>query len=118
MAYTRFNLKGYLKTDYGRLPPSDTYIYGGYSGLQCCACRLKPVTYTDEQLDWRDEQRKRFNLPLIDRTIKHYWWGDFTTTSRRAMLKHIKRHRKAGHAVPKSASSRIWREYKAIGDEY
>jgi hypothetical protein len=118
MAYTRFNIGGYRKSWFGNIPPSDTYIYGGHEGLICCSCRLMPIEYTEENFDRWDETRKRLNLPLVDRSVRHVWWGDFVTTSRCAMLKHMKRHRKAGHAIPKSAYKRLWREYKAIGDEY
>jgi hypothetical protein len=42
----------------------------------------------------------------------------FATNSRREMLKHIRRHRKAGHAVPRAAWRRLVREIRRDGDEY
>lgn len=124
MAYTRFSGKKYTKGGWvGNIPPSETYIMGSFYALECLCCRLLPkVKAPDEFLDRHDETRRQFNakhdahLPMVKRP--YYMWDTFHTNSRRAMLKHIRQHRKAGHAVPRAAWRRLVREIRTQGDEY
>jgi len=124
MAYTRFTGKKYIRGGWGgNVPPSQTYIMGGIHSLECLCCRLLPkVQARDDLLDMHDARRRRFNeehgtnFPMVTRP--YYFWDTFHTNSRRAMLKHIRQHRKAGHAVPRSAWRRLVREIRTVGDEY
>lgn len=105
MSYARFGGKKYRKYDRGlRFPPSEVYVFGTYKNremtevhLECCACRVIGKQYTSEE---------------------RWYWGSFCTQSRWEMLRHLKRHRKRGDAVPRRAVSRLLREIRREGDEY
>jgi hypothetical protein len=90
MAYARRN-SGIKPFGYKR-ERSDVYVFGSISGvLECCACRLRP---------------------------EGDWFGFFYTKSRSEMVKHLQEHRQIGHKVPWSATRRLKREIRQIGDDF
>lgn len=71
---------------------SDVYVFGSVFGfLECCACRLRP---------------------------EGNWYNTFSTQSRSEMVKHLQEHRQIGHKVPWSATRRLKREIRQIGDDF
>lgn len=98
MSYARFNGKSWFKYDRGwRIPPSEVYVFGSRRALECCACRVLGKVYLSDE---------------------RWYWDSFETNNRWEMLRHLKRHRKRGHAVPRAAVSRLLREIRQIGDIY
>lgn len=89
MAYARRN-SGIKPFGYKR-ERSDVYVFGGSKGLECMACRLLP---------------------------SGEWFSAFFTTSRSEMVKHLQEHRQVGQKVPWSASRRLKREIRKVGDTY
>jgi hypothetical protein len=67
---------------------SDVYVYPGAEGLVCCACRLEAEL------------------------------KDFTTTTRTAMIHHLREHAARGHKVPSKVFRRLEEELTNIGDLY
>lgn len=135
MAYARFGGRKWVKYYPGcRFEPSEVYIYGDRTHLNCVSCRISPQKPTDEFWESRERYVAKLNqmadengypedhwlrLPPVDRTdLSVLWFDTFTTNSRRAMMRHLRRHRKAGHAVPKHTLKRLEREIRREGDEY
>lgn len=99
LSYARFTGRRYKKYYRGpRFEPSEVYVFGTYKSrdseelvLECCACRIVP---------------------------QDGWYGSFYTQSRWEMLRHLRRHRRRGHRVPRHAVSRLLREIRREGDDY
>lgn len=66
---------------YCRFANGDAYVFRNLHGeLECCACRLTPAGE---------------------------WFGTYTTEDPASMLKHLERHKQAGHRIPQAAIERL-----------
>ena len=77
---------------------SDVYLYDSFNGnIVCCVCRLTPL-----------ERGEFTSLDGTTNTV--YCREDTYLSSPTKAIRHLRKHRRAGHMVPRYAFRRLRRE--------
>jgi hypothetical protein len=84
----------------------DVYMYPHINGgIVCCACRLsKKVPH------FRNYIIRNYKMVRLKKPKQYLWWDSPQFRTRTQALKHLIKHKNAGHAVPQHAFDRLRQE--------